>query len=190
VTEPDPDLLVKGQRVALGPLRRDLAEKYGRWVNQADVRFGIEFLAVATPENQQTWVEETSKAAAEREPKSATFTIYDLADLAPVGTTGLFDISYMQGGGNLGIALGERRNQGLGSEATRLTLDWAFHVLGLQNVLLETLAWNEAAIRAYEKAGFRRIGVRRQAAMSRGKRADVVLMDAIPSDLPASVIAP
>ena len=92
----------------------------------------------------------------------------------------------MQGGANLGISLGERRNQGLGSEATRLTLDWGFHVLGLQNVLLETLAWNEAAIRAYEKAGFRRIGVRRKAAMSRGGRADVVLMDAIPADFGAT----
>ena len=63
-------------------------------------------------------------------------------------------------------------------------------MLGLQNVLLEALVWNEAAIRAYEKAGFRRIGVRRQAAMSRGRREDVILMDAIPSDLPVSVIAP
>ena len=186
----EPDLLVKGERVALGPLRRDLAESYGRWVNQPDVRFGLEYLAVATPESELAWVEESNKAAAEREPKSVTFTIYDLVDDTPVGTSGLFDISYMQGGANLGISLGERRNQGLGSEATRLTLDWGFHVLGLQNVLLETLAWNEAAIRAYEKAGFRRIGVRRKAAMSRGARADVVLMDAIPADFGASVIAP
>src|SRR5918999_445454 len=185
----EPDLLVSGERVGLGPLRRDLADTYGRWINQPDVRFGVEYLAVATPESQQTWVEETNKAAGEREPKSVTFTIYDLADDAPVGTSGLFEISYMQCGANFGIALGERRNQGLGSEATRLTLDWGFHVLGLQNVLLEALAWNEAAIRAYEKAGFRRIGVRRQAAMSRGRREDVILMDAIPADFGASAIA-
>ena len=186
----EPDLLVSGERVALGPLRRDLAETYGRWVNDPEVRFGVEYLAVATPESEEAWIEESNKAAGEREPKSVTFTIYDLADGTPVGTCGLFDVSYMQGGANLGISLGERRNQGLGSEATRLTLDWGFHVLGLQNVLLETLAWNEAAIRAYEKAGFRRIGVRRKAAMSRGGRADVVLMDAIPADFGASVIVP
>jgi diamine N-acetyltransferase len=53
-----------------------------------------------------------------------------------------------------------------------------------------TLAWNTAAIRAYEKAGFRRIGVRRKAAMSRGERADVILMDAVPADFSGSVIAP
>jgi diamine N-acetyltransferase len=186
----EPELLVCGERVGLGPLRRDLAETYGRWINQPDVRFGVEYLAVATPESQEAWVEESNKAAGEREPKSVTFTIYDLSDRTPVGTCGLFEISYMQGGANLGISLGERRNQGLGSEATRLTLDWAFHVLGLQSVLLEALAWNQAAIRAYEKAGFRRIGIRRKAAMSRGERADVILMDAIPADFSGSVIAP
>jgi RimJ/RimL family protein N-acetyltransferase len=186
----EPDLLVAGERVALGPLRRDLAETYGRWINQLDVRFGVEYVAVATPQSQETWVDESNKEAGEREPKSVTFTIYDLADRTPVGTCGLFDISHMQGGANLGISLGERRNQGLGSEATRLTLDWGFHVLGLHNVLLEALAWNTAAIRAYERAGFRRIGIRREAAMSRGERSDVVLMDAIPADFGESVLGP
>ena len=186
----EPELLIEGERVALGPLRRDLAASYSRWVNDPDVRFGVEYLAVATPESGEAWVEENNKAAAEREPKSVTFTIYDLTDRTPVGTVGLFDISYMQSSGTLGISLGERRNQGLGTEATRLALDWAFHVLGLHNVLLETLAWNAAAIRAYEKAGFRRIGIRRAAAMSRGARADVVLMDAIAADFGPSALAP
>jgi len=57
-------------------------------------------------------------------------------------------------------------------------------------VLLEALAWNTAAIRAYERAGFRRIGIRREAAMSRGERADVVLMDALRADFGESALAP
>jgi len=185
----DPDLLIAGQRVALGPLRPDLAETYARWENEPEVRFGVEHLAIATPKSQEEWIEESSKAAAKREPESATFTIYDLADRLPVGTSALFHVSYMQSSAHFGISLGERRGQGLGREATRLTLDWGFHVLGLHNVLLEALAWNTAAIRAYERAGFRRIGVRREAAMSRGERADVVLMDALRADFGASVIA-
>jgi RimJ/RimL family protein N-acetyltransferase len=186
----EPDLVIAGERVGLGPLRVDLAETYGRWVNHAEVRFGLEHLGLATPQTEEAWVEKTTKAGAEREPASANFTVYDLSDRAPIGTTGLFEISHMHASANFGIALGERRNQGLGSEAARLTLDWAFHVLGLQNVLLEALAWNAAAIRAYEKAGFRRIGVRRQAAMSRGARSDVVLMDALRDDFAGSGLVP
>ena len=186
----EPDLLVSGERVALGPLRPDLAETYGRWMNQPEVRFGVEYLAIATPQSQQAWIEESNKAAAKREPEAVAFTIYDLTDGTPVGTCSLFEISYMQSSARFGISLGERRGQGLGGEATRLALDWGFHVLGLHNVLLEALAWNAAAIRAYERAGFRRIGTRREAAMSRGERADVVLMDALRADFGESVLAP
>jgi diamine N-acetyltransferase len=190
MTGSEPDLVVAGERVGLGPLRKDLADTYGRWVNHPEVRFGLEHLGLATPETQETWIEEVVKAGAEQEPASASFTVYDLSDHAPVGTTGLFEISYVHDSSKFGIALGERRNQGLGAEATRLTLDWGFHVLGLHNILLEALAWNTAALRAYEKAGFRRIGVRRQASMSRGARSDVVLMDAVRDDFTGSVLAP
>ena len=62
-------------------------------------------------------------------------------------------------------------------------LEWAFRTLGLHNVILGALAWNEGGLRAYERAGFRRIGIRRGGAVSRGERTDVVLMDATPGDL-------
>ena len=185
----EPDLVIAGERVALGPLRRDLAATYGRWVNSPAVKFGLEYLGVATPESEEAWIDEEVKAGAEREPQAVHFTIYALGDRAPIGTAGLFSISHLQSTSLFGIALGERRGQGLGTEAARLTLDWGFHMLGLRNVMLEVLAWNEAAIAAYEHAGFRRIGIRRDAAMSRGARADVVMMDAIPADFSGSVLA-
>jgi hypothetical protein len=36
----EPDLIVVGEKVALGPLRRDLAASYARWMNQLEVRRG------------------------------------------------------------------------------------------------------------------------------------------------------
>jgi hypothetical protein len=71
---------------------------------------------------------------------------------------------------------------------TRLVLDFAFHVLQLRNVLLETLEWNVAGLTAYERVGFRRVGVRRGAVMSRGRPTDLVIMDAVPRDFGASVL--
>jgi diamine N-acetyltransferase len=61
-------------------------------------------------------------------------------------------------------------------------------VLQLRNVLLETLEWNAAGLAAYERAGFRRIGVRRDARISRGRPTDIVLMDAVPQDFGASLL--
>ena len=179
----EPDLIVVGERVALGPLRRDLAPTIARWVNSAEVREGLLNLGVDTPETVETWVDEQVKKGVARPPAAVNFTIYDRSDGAPVGTVGLFDISYAHSSAELGIAIGERRGHGLGTEATRLTLGWAFRTLGLHNVILGALAWNEGGLRAYERAGFRRIGIRRGGAVSRGERTDVVLMDAIPDDL-------
>jgi len=86
------------------------------------------------------------------------------------------------------ILLGERRGEGLGTEATTLTLDWAFNVAGLRNVTLEVWEPNKAAIRAYEKAGFRIVGVRRHGARWLGQQCDEIIMDAMPEDFTDSVV--
>jgi RimJ/RimL family protein N-acetyltransferase len=184
----EPDFIVVGEKVALGPLRRDLAASYARWMNQLEVRRGLDNLGIATPQSQEKWVEENIERGSKREPEGVEFTIYDRTDSRPVGTAGLFRIAHGPGTAEFGIAIGERRGQGLGTEATRLVLDFAFHVLKLRNVLLETLEWNVAGLTAYERAGFRRVGVRRGAVTSRGGRSDVVLMDAVPEDFGASVL--
>ena len=184
----DPDFIVVGEKVALGPLRRDLAATYARWWNQIDVRRGLDRMSLATPESEEKWVDECIKDGAEAAPPRVEFTIYHRAGAEPIGTVGLFGIEHPHGLCRFGIALGERRGEGLGTEATRLALDFGFNVLHLRNVLLEVLDWNVAAVSAYERAGFRRIGVRRGAAMSRGRPTDLVLMDAVPQDFGTSVL--
>ena len=184
----EPDLIVVGEKVALGPLRRDLAAAYARWMNQLEVRRGLVRLAIETPQSQEKWVEENIEKGAKPEPEAVEFTVYDRTDSAPVGTAGLFGIAHAHGTAEFGIALGERRGQGLGTEATRLALDFAFHVLHLRNVLLQALESNAAGLAAYERAGFRRLGVRRGAVVSRGRRTNLVIMDAVPEDFGASVL--
>jgi diamine N-acetyltransferase len=106
-----------------------------------------------------------------------------------VGTAVLFRVDQHAGAAEFGLTIGERRNQGLGSQATRLVLDWAFTVMGLHNILLVTFAWNLPAIRAYSKAGFREIGRRRGAVVTYGQRYDQVLMDAVADEFTDSVLA-
>jgi len=183
-----PDFVVIGEKVALGPLRPDLAATYARWMNQLEVRRGLDQLGVATQQSQEKWVEENIEKSAKRAPEVVEFTVYDHADSTPVGTAGLLDIGHANGTAELGIVIGERRGQGLGTEATRLMLDYAFHVLHLRNVVLETLDWNVAGLKAYERAGFRRVGVRRGAVVSRGQPTDLVIMDAVPEEFGASVL--
>ena len=47
--------------------------------------------------------------------------------------------------------------KGIGSEVTRLMLEYAFNELNFEKVVLSTSEFNHAAINIYEKAGFKRI---------------------------------
>jgi diamine N-acetyltransferase len=189
VTEPtDPEYLIEGERVALGPLRRDLAATYARWLNNLDTRAGLAHLGILERTTEETWIDETLKSDAGHHPRTATFTIYDREDAAPLGTCSLMDIDHHHRRARFGIFLGERRGGGRGTEATRLTLDWAFNILGLRNVLLEVFPWNASAIRAYENAGFKLIGRRRDAIHRHGRRWDEILMDAVADEFAGSVL--
>src|SRR5919204_691176 len=182
----EPLILVAGQRVGLGALRRDLIPAYVRWRSDLEVLRALgESDQVPTMEAMQAWYEGATKP----DSGEVHFTIYDLNDLAPVGTALLVRVDQHAGTAEFGLTIGERRNQGLGTEATRLVLDWAFTVMGLRNVLLVTFSWNLPAIRAYSKAGFREIGRRRGAVVTLGQRYDQVLMDAVAEEFTGSVLA-
>ena len=150
-----------------------------------------------TSAGRTTWRSPTPTAGSSRSPWRATreriagrsgkpefcdFTVYDRADQAPIGWSSLFHIDHRNGTAQFGIDLGERRGQGLGTEATRLTLDWGFSVLGLHNIMLAVAAWNERAIRVYTKVGFREVGRRRGAGLTMGRRHDGVFMDLLATE--------
>jgi diamine N-acetyltransferase len=174
-----PVINIRGERVALGPMHRGLLPLIERWDND----FQVADLRGDDPRPQTA-----ESIAAGWEPLLRGeredwigFAIYALPDLRPIGITNIRDFTNSHGTAEFGIAIGEAtdRGQGFGTEATRLVLDYAFTILGVYNVWLDTLAYNVGAIRAYEKAGFREIGRRRGARMLAGKRYDVVLMDCI-----------
>ncbi|HEY9476748.1 MAG TPA: GNAT family protein [Mycobacteriales bacterium] len=165
--------------LALGPLRADLVETYWRWENDPVVMIGYGRQVPESLEARRAGLEQQLHG------DQAHFTVYDLVgpEPRPVGLTSL-SIDHAGRTAELFICLGaEGRGRGIAVEATRLTLDYGFHVTGLRSIHLTVLAPNEAGIRAYQKAGFRLIGRRRNSGMWAGAICDEVLMDAIPGDL-------
>jgi RimJ/RimL family protein N-acetyltransferase len=66
--------------------------------------------------------------------------------------------------------------KGYGSEVTELMLHYAFDILNLHRVQLHVWTENTRGIRAYEKAGFVREGLLREAMMHNGKYCDFYVM--------------
>src|SRR6266487_3774682 len=172
-----PGFVVEGERVALGPLRLDLVPTYQRWENDLEVANGNGRVMPFTLEAERDRV-----AGRSSKPDCLDFTVYDRADQTPIGWSTLAGIDHRNGTAEFGIHLGERRGQGLGTEATLLTLDWGFTMLGLHNIMLATAAWNQRAIRVYTKVGFREVGRRRSAGVTMGRRYDAVFMDLLASE--------
>ncbi|MEU5534457.1 GNAT family protein [Streptomyces sp. NPDC020362] len=68
------------------------------------------------------------------------------------------------------------QGRGLGTEATRLIVGYGFERLGLHRISLEVYAFNPRALRVYEKVGFVREGVLRDALLWEGEWVDAVVM--------------
>ena len=84
-----------------------------------------------------------------------------------------------------GFRIGLRRafqDRGLGSEATRLIVEYAFDVLALHRVELEVYAFNPRARRVYERAGFVVEGTRRDALLWDGEWVDAITMSILSTD--------
>ncbi len=177
---PEHPFLLSGDRAALGTLHRDHLERLSAWFNDPEVRRGLAHRGLVNHDAETAWYERTSTAAAEPRPTEMAFAIHDAADGELVGVCGLENIDHNFLRAEFGIFLGQRRGTGIGTDATRLVLQWAFTIIGLRNVMLESYDFNEQAIRAYERAGFRKIGTRRDSVLALGKRWDSVLMDAVP----------
>lgn len=101
-----------------------------------------------------------------------------------VGNSWLANIDRDNASATLGIVMGETtsRGRGIGTEALRQVLEYGFHGLHLERIELWVLAENERAIRAYERVGFRREGVRRAHIRWGNERLDTILMAALRAD--------
>lgn len=175
----DIDLIIRGELIGLGPIRSDLLTTYQRWMNDLNVTRTLGAPSrPMTAEREQAWLDNALLSS------DPNFTIYTLDDMRPIGNTSLFNFSTESATCFFGILIGERDawGHGYGTETTRLMLRYAFDVLGLRNVMLTAHADNTRGIRAYERAGFRRIGLRRNALLVGRHRIDEILMDAVPED--------
>lgn len=127
------------------------------------------------------WIE---KDLGKEPPEVINFMIHTLAEDQPIGFIGLDGINWIHGEAWLGIGIGDRSfwGQGYGTEAVRLILKYAFDELNLYRISLNVFAYNERAIRAYQKAGFINEGRARDALKRDGKRSDMVFMGILQPD--------
>ena len=135
------------------------------------------------PSSPTTMTREAFRArAAQRDPdRNVEFVV--VLDGVPVGRTTIFNESALSRNAEVGIALiAEARGRGVGTEALRQTVEFAFTRRNLRRVFLWVLSSNLAGINTYRKLGFVEEGRHREHAWVRGKYEDEVTMGLLRSE--------
>ena len=172
---------MRGEKVCLGPVHRSVLTVFARWDNDFEVTIlAGDPLRPRTKDQIEADYEHYSKSEA----RSTQFVIYEAKTSRLIGATDLRHIDGEHRTAEFGISIGEKDcwGKGYGTETVILMLDYGFSVLGLHNIMLDTYSYNERAIRAYKRAGFREIGRRREAKRVGGQLYDVVYMDCLATE--------
>lgn len=170
--------MIKGERVFLRDLSLQDLDILYEWSNDLE---NTRWLLIDPPvsrEMERAWIESMS-----RRPDQKAFMICT-TDGAPIGTLDLSMINWKHFSAQVGISIFEPscRGKGLGTEAMRLVLGYAFHTLKLNRVQLYVFKENLYAIRSYEKCGFVTEGLVRECYYKQGKFVDAYLMSILRND--------
>jgi RimJ/RimL family protein N-acetyltransferase len=172
------DSLLAGERVRLRSVRDDEVATLARW--EMDAGRSVMLLDQVAPPSEAAAKELIAKWSA-NQGDNIGFAIETLDDPAVlVGHLFFFGIQHKNRHATLGIALGrEYLGRGYGTDAMRVAVSYGFRELGLHRVALSVAPFNQAGIRAYEKAGFVVEGRRREKVLHDGHWYDEVLMSVL-----------
>lgn len=168
--------LIVGQLCRLRPIRRSDAMISIGWRNNPEIRnavMGYRFPVTETMEDR--WYDQV---LAEQSGRRATFAIEENIDGVFIGFVHLTEIDWPSRAAQFGIVIGDtsRQCRGIGSEASRLALRYAFNTLNLDRLELRVSEPNTRARHIYQKLGFREEGRLRRAAFIDGVAIDVMVM--------------
>jgi RimJ/RimL family protein N-acetyltransferase len=175
-----------GIKCYLSPCAPEDAQSWARWDNDLEVTLplGDEAYTLFPLQKSEQIVADVIRG------QHHVFGIVDLETDKLIGRCMLFDLDWVNRKAMLGIVIGEKAywGQGYGQEAVRLLLDYGFHLLNLNSVMLGTFAFNQRAIHCYERVGFKVIGRRRQARIIAGVKYDAILMDILADEYQSACI--
>ena len=170
---------LRGNLTSLRPLRDDDAPYIFRWLNNPQVmQYWGGLSETLTEEESHEWIRDHSGG----EPGVEAFVIQEKG--TPVGfieLSGQPDDANYRHMVELDICIGEpdRWNTGLGTDALKALMRHLFTERGILRIFLQPRVSNARAVRVYEKCGFVKEGVLRDAEMIDGHLQDCVMMAAL-----------
>ena len=162
-----------GKKVYLRPVETEDAELFVKWQSNPDVRYSFFIGFPTNSTRQKEYIENLYK-----EKDFILFVVMSVESDEDVGFTGFYRVDWIGRAATYGIIIGEPKEwgKGFGSEVTKLMVDYGFRTLGLNRIQLHVWKGNNRGLKAYQKAGFKKEGILRQAMYHAGKYEDFYVM--------------
>jgi len=178
---PAPRPMLRGERVWLRPIEPSDVVANSGLAGDAEVGH---FLGAKAPRSRADAERFATEILAQVGKSGYPFAICLLGEERGIGTVFLRGIDQVNGMGEVGIFIGDRRylGQGYGTDALNALVDFGFGELRLERIELEVFDYNLRAIRSYEKSGFQTDAVLRRARFHRGQHHDVHMMSILRDD--------
>ena len=172
--------MLRGELVALRPIRRADLALLAEWRNDADVRVRTREHAGLTELDQERWFEAVV-CAPTRTRANHMFAVEVAGEL--VGCVGLCYWSARDQTAEISFYVGpDARGKGYGTEALKLLIGWGFGELNLERIFAEAYQFNEPGIKLLERLGFKREGTLRSHAYRMGQRHDATMLGLLRSE--------
>lgn len=172
-------IMLRGKKVVLRSLERDDLPRLHALCQHVDLMLLSD--SVWLPSSLAAWEKDFDAHLADQD----NYQFIIEADGKIIGSMQLHPRPNRRAGsGELGIGIydPDYLGKGYGRDAIATFLDWAFRILNLRRIKLETLASNERAIRCYEACGFVREGLLREDDYCDGGYRDTVIMGLLRSE--------
>jgi [ribosomal protein S5]-alanine N-acetyltransferase len=174
-------LFINGKIIYLRPLEfADLNDTYLSWLNNPQVGRYIESgIFPIVKKHLENYYEQVAIS-----PNNVMLAIIDKVSDQHIGNIKLGPINWVHRKATLGILIGENSfwGKGIASEATHLMIEYGFFRLNLRKIDLGVYAEHKAAIRVYEKIGFKIEGCFREDLFHEGQYKDRIWMGLLRSD--------
>lgn len=159
-------MILRGEKVVLRPIRMDDAPRFVKWFNDKAVNKFL-FIRKLSLKEERKYIADRLKTP----PKDKLHFCIDTKQGQHIGACAIEDIQKRNRRAEIGIVIGDKRfwSKGLGRDAMRTLIDYAFKKLKLHRLSLDVYDYNPRAIQLYKKLGFKKEGVAREGNFYNGK---------------------
>lgn len=147
----DRQAFIKGEKIDLYPIEEEDLERFRDILNQETVRIPLGTYLPQNKESEKEWFEDWLD-----DDSRITLAIYHKEDEKIIGNIGLNIKDQKSRFGEFGYFLDEEyHSQGIGTEASKLVLDYYFNQLNLHKVVAKVYEFNQKSQGLLKKLGFR-----------------------------------